>query len=75
MKMSEFNKNWKYPYKNGKYRCLNDSKYIKARDNFFEGHNGWWWGDGWWNGKDITRAEKTRKRRRKRRIYEKCEIG
>ena len=33
--MSEFNKDWKYPYRNGKYRCLNDPKYIKDRDEFF----------------------------------------
>ena len=60
----ELYKDWKYPYKNGKYRCLSDPKYIKDRDEFFaKNGNGWWWGDGWWNGHYDTVADRQRKYR------------
>ena len=63
----EYYKDWVYPYRNGKYRCLNDPKYIKDRNKTFAKHgNGWWWGNGWWNGKDDTVAKKQRAYRRKK---------
>jgi hypothetical protein len=48
----------KYPYEG-----IDDPKYIKDRDNFFKGNNGWWWGDGWWNGHTETPMEIQRKYR------------
>ena len=48
------------------YQGLNDPQYIKDRDKMFEGNNGWWWGDGWWNGKHETPMEKMRRYREER---------
>jgi len=62
------NLDWKdwvpYPYKNGKYACLSQPEYIRDRDELFKGHNGWWWGDGWWNGCDELPMIRQRKYRR-----------
>ena len=59
--------NWKYPYRDyGLYGALNDPQYIKDRDKLFEGNNGWWWGDGWWNGKTETPMELQRRYRKER---------
>jgi len=51
--------NWKFPFKNG----IRSEAYKKSRDEFFEGHNGWWWGDGWWNGKHESSMERQRRYR------------
>ena len=55
-------RDWVYPYRSGKFRCLNDPKYIKDKDDTFNQRgNGWWWGDGWWNGKDDIPMHRQRK--------------
>ena len=63
------NLDWKdwvpYPYKNGKYACLSQPEYIRDRDKLFKGHNGWWWGDGWWS--DIVPESPVEYHRRKRK--------
>jgi len=57
-------KDWKYPYKG---HTLSDPKYIKDRTELFDiNGNGWWWKDGWWNGKDETSMEYNRKNKKKR---------
>tara|TARA_R100001594_G_C3836771_1_gene214776 strand:+ start:22 stop:357 length:336 start_codon:yes stop_codon:yes gene_type:complete len=55
-------KNWKWPYAKGLYTMLKDPKYIKHKYELFNKHgNGWWWGDGYWNGKTQTIGDQTRK--------------
>ena len=62
-------KNWKYPYRNyGLYGCLNDPKYIKDRDDYFEGSNGWWWGNGWWSDVQKESPMEYSRRKRKERV-------
>ena len=50
--------NWKYPYKG-----INDPEYLEDRNKCFKGNNGWWWGDGWWNGYHESSMEKQREYR------------
>ena len=57
-------KDWVYPYKG-----LDDPKYIEDREKLFNGYNGWWWGDGDWNGNYETIREQ--KERYKKGIYKK----
>ena len=60
-------KDWVYPYRKGKFRCLNDPEYIKARNETFAEHgNGWWWGKGWWSGHHDTVAARQRRARARR---------
>jgi len=54
-------RHWKWPYAKGINTMLKDPKYIKHKEKLFKGHNGWWWGDGYWNGKTETIAEQNRK--------------
>ena len=58
-------KDWQYPYRDyGLYGAVVDPKYIKQREELFNlNGNGWWWGDGWWNGKHETPMEKMRRHR------------
>ena len=58
-------KDWQYPYRDyGLYGAVVDPKYIKHREELFNlNGNGWWWGDGWWNGKHETPMEKMRRHR------------
>ena len=58
-------KDWQYPYRDyGLYGALEDPKYIKNREELFNlNGNGWWWGDGWWNGKHETPSERMRRYR------------
>jgi len=55
--------NWKFPYK-----TVNDPKYIETRDKLFSEEHGWWWGDGWWNGKHETPMEIQRRYRKNKEI-------
>ena len=59
---------WQYPYRDyGLYGALEDPKYIKHREDLFNlNGNGWWWGDGWWNGKHETPMERQRRYRENR---------
>tara|TARA_R100000664_G_scaffold8968_1_gene14784 strand:- start:10731 stop:11066 length:336 start_codon:yes stop_codon:yes gene_type:complete len=55
-------RNWKWPYAKSINTMLKDPKYIKHRYELFNKHgNGWWWGDGYWNGKTKTISDQTRK--------------
>ena len=56
-------KDWKYPYKGN---TLSDPQYIKDREKLFKGYNGWWWGDGWWNGQTETPMVYHRRKRKER---------
>jgi len=51
-----------YPFKG-----LNDPKYIEARDKMFNGHNGWWWGRGWWSNVPPETPMELQRRYRKQR--------
>ena len=56
-------KNWvPYPYKG-----VNDPEYIKAREKLFEGHNGWWWGRGWWSDEKFETPMEYHARKRRER--------
>ena len=54
---------WNKLKKEFPYKSLNDPEYIKEREDFFSGHNGWWWGDGVWNGKHETPMQRQRRYR------------
>ena len=54
-------KHWKWPYAKGINTMLKDPKYIKHKNDLFKNHNGWWWGDGFWNGKTEIIADRTRR--------------
>lgn len=55
-------KEWiEYPYKGN---AIYNPQYIKDRDEFFaKSGNGWWWGNGVWNGKHISSMERQRRYR------------
>mgnify|MGYP003130292007 FL=1 len=41
---------------------LKNAKYLKDKNKLFDKHgNGWWWGDGHWNGKTQTLADQNKK--------------
>ena len=42
--MSEFNKNWKYPYKDPVWT---DKKYLRDRKKLFKEHGNSWYVDLW----------------------------
>ena len=55
-------RHWKWPYPKGINTMLKNSKYIKDKNKLFDKHgNGWWWGDGYWNGKTHTLADQNKK--------------
>jgi len=61
-KSREVAANYVYPY-----RGVNDPKYIKDKASFFLGHNGWYWGEGWWSDKPPeTPMELQRRYRREK---------
>ena len=52
-------RNWKWPYAKGLHTMLRDPKYIKHKKELFNNNgNGWWWGNGFWNGKTETITDK-----------------
>ena len=59
---------WKFPYRDyGLYGTLTDPEYIKSKNKIFaKNGNGWWWGDGWWNGCDETPMAYHRRKRKER---------
>ena len=54
---------WREWIDNYPYKGIDDPEYIKDKFEFFKGNNGWWWGDGWWNGHTETPMEARKKYR------------
>ena len=61
-------RNWKWPYPKGINTMLKNAKYIKDKNKLFDKHgNGWWWGNGFWNGKTETMTDKVYRSNNKRK--------